>query len=76
LFAAPPRATAAAKRVGMDHAEPDAHHRSPMWSGSHRLMKRPDRGTTRVMVTLALGLLVSAGIVTGLVLDWVRHPDL
>jgi hypothetical protein len=39
-------------------------------------MKCPDRGTARVMVTLALGLLVSAGIVTGLVLDWVRHPDL
>jgi hypothetical protein len=28
------------------------------------------------MLTLTLGLLVSAGIVMALVLDWVKHPDL
>lgn len=40
------------------------------------LMKRPNRGTTPVMLTLTLGLLVSAGIVMALVRDWVKHPDL
>lgn len=28
------------------------------------------------MVALALGVLIGAGIVLGLVLDWVKHPEL
>jgi hypothetical protein len=39
-------------------------------------MAAPGPGRTLVMVTLALGVLIGAGIVIGLLLDWVRHPDL
>jgi hypothetical protein len=28
------------------------------------------------MVALTLGVLIGAGIVMGLVMDWVKHPDL
>jgi hypothetical protein len=28
------------------------------------------------MVALALGVLIGAGIVMGLALDWIKHPDL
>jgi hypothetical protein len=38
-------------------------------------MKRANRGTVGVMLALVLGILVGAGILTGLVLDWIRHPD-
>jgi hypothetical protein len=39
-------------------------------------MAAPERGRTSTMVALTLGLLIGAGIVMGLVMDWIKHPDL
>jgi hypothetical protein len=48
--------------------------RSRFYSSAH--MKARKAGHNHAMVTVALGVLIGACIVLGLLLDWVRHPDL